>query len=491
MDSVYNSPLYKDLASIQETREHIKTAKAAQKIFSSFDQEKVDKIIEAMAKAGFENAHKLAVMAVEETGMGIVWDKVQKNQFASKNVYEFIKNMKTRGIIGEDKKNRIYEIADAMGVVAGIIPTTNPTSTIIFKAIIAVKAGNSIVFSPHPRAIKCSCEAARIMEEAAVGAGAPKGLINCITLCTKESSEELMSHRDINVILATGGSLMVKAAYSSGKPAYGVGPGNVPAFIERSANIQKAVKDIILSKSFDNGTICASEQAVITEEITKEQVTQEFERQGGYFVSASEQMLLERTVMQQSGGVNPEVVGQSAKTIAAMAGIRIPDKTKVLIVRLENTGKATPLSAEKLCPVLGFYVERDWLSACERCYELLELGGLGHSLVIHSQNEQVIKEFALKKPVNRILVNTPSSLGAIGLTTGLQPSLTLGCGTRGGNITSDNVGPQHLFNRKRLAYNNSSDNKKPEENMNYIYKSNEIYAAVKEHINSIPKNSNK
>lgn len=480
MDSVNKNPLSNDLASIQETRDLIKGAKLAQEQYCWFSQEKVDKITASMAKAGYENARRLAEMAVSETGIGVVEDKVKKNQFASKNVQEYIKDMKTAGIICEDVSNEIIEVADPMGIVAGIVPTTNPTSTVIFKSIIAVKSRNAIVFSPHPRAVKCSMEAARLMEEAAVSAGAPRGLVNCISLCTREGTEELMSHKDIDVILATGGAAMVKAAYSSGKPAYGVGPGNVPAFIEKSADIPRAVKDIITSKTFDNGTICASEQAVLAEEAIAEQVVREFMKQGGYFVKEAELKLLEKTVMQPGGGVNPNVVGQSPGKIAGMAGISIPAGTRVIIALLNATGKSAPLSYEKLCPVLGFYVEKDWQKACERAYELLELGGLGHSLVIHSQNDEIIREFALKKPVNRILVNTPSSFGAIGLTTGLQPSLTLGCGTKGGNITSDNVGPQHLINKKRLAYSKTVDNKSLEEKRNYIYKLDEITRVVSE-----------
>ena len=325
-----------------------------------------------------------------------------------------------------------------MGVVIGLVPTTNPTSTVIYKALIALKARNSIVFSPHPRAAKCTLEAARIMEEAAQSAGAPRGVVNCLTLTTKEATDELMHHPLTAVILATGGSAMVKAAYSAGKPAYGVGPGNVPAFIERTADVPKAVSDILASKTFDNGTICASEQAIIVEEVIAEQTIAELQRQGGYFLSDQELPLIESTVILANGGVNPKVVGQSPKVIAEMAGIKIPAGTRVLIGRLNGVGKKFPLSAEKLCPVLAFYVDKDWQQACERCFELLKYGGIGHSLVIHSQNQAVIMEFAMKKPVFRILVNTPSSQGAIGLTTGLTPALTLGCGTWGGSITADN-----------------------------------------------------
>jgi acetaldehyde dehydrogenase (acetylating) len=441
-----------DLLSMQEARELIKTAYGAKEILAGFDQIKIDRIIDAMAKAGYENAKRLATMAVDETGFGVVADKILKNQFAAKNVYDYIKGIKTVGVISEDPVRKVVEIAEPMGVVVGLVPTTNPTSTVIYKALIALKARNSIVFSPHPRAAKCTLEAARIMEEAAVSAGAPRGVVNCLTLTTKEATDELMHHRLVAVILATGGSAMVKAAYSAGKPAYGVGPGNVPAFIERTADVSKAVADILASKTFDNGTICASEQAIIVEEIIAEQAIAELKRQGGYFLSEKELPLIESTVILPNGGVNPKVVGQSPKVIAEMAGIKIPEGTKVLIGRLNGVGKKFPLSAEKLCPVLAFYVDKDWQKACERCFELLNYGGIGHSLVIHSQNQAVIMEFAMKKPVFRILVNTPSSQGAIGLTTGLSPALTLGCGTWGGSITADNVGPLHLINRKRLAY---------------------------------------
>ncbi|RCX18009.1 acetaldehyde dehydrogenase [Anaerobacterium chartisolvens] len=438
--------------SIKEANLLMQTAYDSQKLIAGLDQIKVDRIVEAMVEAGYKNARRLAVMAVEETKIGVAEDKEIKNRFATRNVHEYIKNMRTAGIIKEEPDKGVVEIASPMGVVVGIIPTTNPTSTILYKAIIAVKSRNSIVFSPHPRAIKCSLEAARLMEEAAVSAGAPKGLINCLSVTTREATDELMHHLKTSVILATGGSAMVKAAYSSGNPAYGVGPGNVPAFIERSADITDAIEKIISSKTFDNGTVCASEQAIVTEAIIAERVIDELKKQGGYFVSGADLAALENIVIQPNGGVNPKVVGQSPETIASLAGITIPEGTKVIVASLKGVGKDFPLSAEKLCPVLGLYIEKDWKEACERCFELLQYGGLGHSLVIHSKNEDIIREFAIKKPVFRILVNTPSSQGAIGYTTGVAPALTLGCGTLGGSITSDNVTPLHLINIKRLAY---------------------------------------
>lgn len=473
-----------DLLSIQEARELVKSAYLSQQILAGFDQAGVDKIVEAMAKAGYENARRLAQMAVEETGFGVADDKVLKNQFATKNVYEHIKDMRTAGIISEDTAKKVVEIAEPMGVVLGIVPTTNPTSTVMYKAIISLKSRNSIVFSPHPRAVKCSQEAARIMEEAAVAAGAPRGLVSCIGLCTREATDELMRHPQVAVILATGGSAMVRAAYSAGKPAYGVGPGNVPAFIEKSADVKKAVSNVLASKTFDNGTICASEQAVVTEKAIADKVIEELRLQGAYFVPENEVKPLEQTVIMPAGGVNPKVVGKSPQFIADLAGIEIPEKTRVLVVRLNSVGKNSPLSAEKLCPVLGLYIEEDWHKACERCLELLQYGGIGHSMVIHSRNDEIIREFALKKPVFRILVNTPSSQGAIGLTTGLDPALTLGCGTWGGSITADNVSPLHLINRKRLAYSMEDNIEEPctAEVRGLCFTREEIVRAVKNYL---------
>lgn len=441
--------------SADQARKLIDRAYESQKLFASFSQERVDRIVESMVRAGSENALRLAAMAVNETGMGVVEDKAVKNRFATVNLYEYIRDMRTADVISRDEQKKVYEIAAPMGVVADIVPTTNPTSTVLFKSIISLKARNAVVFSPHPRAVRCSMEAARLMEEAAAAAGAPGGLVGCLSVCSKEATDELMTNSRTAVILATGGAAMVKAAYASGKPAYGVGPGNVPAFIERTADIPDAVDKIIASKTFDNGTICASEQAIVTENVVAEQVIRELMRKKVYFVSGNDRTALENTVIRQGGGVNPKVVGQSPSVIASLAGIKIPEGTKALAVYLEGVGSQYPLSAEKLCPVLAFYSEENWEKACERCIELLNYGGLGHSLVIHSKDDKVIMEFGLKKPVSRILVNTPSSQGAIGFTTALSPSLTLGCGTTGGNITSDNVTPMHLINKKRLAWHTS------------------------------------
>lgn len=465
--------------SVKQADDMMKAAYESQKILAGFDQAKIDRIVEAMAKVGYENARSLAFMAVKESKIGVAEDKIIKNQFATKNLVDYIRNMRTVGIIREDAENGIVEIAAPMGVVVGIVPTTNPTSTIMYKAIIAIKSRNTIVFSPHPRAVQCSMEAARLMEEAAVAAGAPKGIINCLSICTREATDALMHHPKAAVILATGGSAMVKAAYSSGTPALGVGPGNVPAFIERTADIADAVEKILSSKTFDNGTVCASEQAIIAEDVVADKVIAELKARGAYFVSGADRQALEKTVIQPNGGVNPKVVGQSPKTIAELAGIQIPEGTRVMVAFEDGVGKNHPLSAEKLCPVLAFYKVKDWMEACELCFELLEYGGLGHTLSIHTKNDQIVREFGLEKPVNRILVNTPSSQGAIGYTTGLAPSLTLGCGTMGGSITSDNVTPMHLINIKRIAYHKSSGQKQPDcKVVSYSFTRAEIMRAI-------------
>lgn len=440
-----------DLISIQEARDIARKAKAAQQALADFSEEKINLIVAAMAEAGAANAEWLAKMAVEETKFGVFEDKVTKNVFASTNVYNYIKDMKTIGVIKEDLEKKIVEVAAPVGVIMGIIPSTNPTSTTIYKSLISVKSGNGIVFSPHPNAARCTFAAAQVMHEAAVNAGAPEGIIGCLTKTTIAATNELMHHDDIALILATGGSAMVRAAYSAGKPAYGVGPGNVPAFIERTADIKQAVADIIRSKTFDNGTICASEQAVIAEEPVKEQVIAEMKAQGAYFLNKEEIERVTRVVMTPKGGMNPALVGRSALVVADRAGIKVPGGTRVLVAPLDGYGQDYPLSHEKLTTVLAFYSAKDWHDACLLSIELLKLGGIGHSFVIHTRDEQVAREF-IKKPVFRILVNTPSALGAVGYTTGLAPSFTLGCGTWGGSSTSDNVTPLHLINIKRQAY---------------------------------------
>lgn len=441
-----------DLRSIQEARDALRLAAEARGKLASMTQEQVDKMVQNMSEAGQINAMVLAKMAVEETGFGVYEDKTTKNMFAAKNVFDSIIGLKTVGIIHRDQERRIAEIAEPMGVIVGLVPSTNPTSTVIYKSLISIKARNPIIFSPHPSAVGCTGRAAEIMADAACAAGAPRNAIQWLSFCTKQATDELMHHEETALILATGGSGMVKAAYSAGKPAYGVGPGNVPAFIERTANIGKAVSDIISSRVFDNGTVCASEESIVTETAIEDKVIEEMKAQGACFVNDSEADALGRLLVFSDGRMNPATVGRDAMTLARMAGIRVPEGTRALVARVRGVGPEYPLSREKLCSVLAFYVEPTWQAACERCIEILRLGGIGHSLVIHSRDEAVIREFAFKKPVFRVLVNTPATHGAIGLSSGLEPALTLGCGTWGGSITSDNVGPMHLVNRKRVAY---------------------------------------
>jgi acetaldehyde dehydrogenase (acetylating) len=455
--------LDRDLCSLQEARNLVRAAGKAQTALMNFTQEQVDRIIDMMREAGEANAARLAMMAVSETGMGNYNDKCFKNYFASRTVYESIKDLKTVGIIRRDNEQKIWEIAEPVGVIAAIIPTTNPTSTVIFKAMIALKSRNAIVFSPHPSAVRCTNEAAKIMHQAAVAAGAPEGVIGCILNGSMGATAELMKHPDVGLILATGGSALVKAAYSSGKPALGVGPGNVPAFVERSADLAQAAEYIVMGKTFDNGTICASEQAVVAEECIADELITHLQRQGAHFLDAEEVRKVARVVMLAGGGVNPKVVGKEAKFIAQLAGISIPEQTRCLVAPLAGVGPQWPLSYEKLTTVLGFYRVADWHEGCERCLQLLEAGGIGHSLAIHSNNEEIIREFALKKPINRLLVNTPAALGGVGATTGLSPSFTLGCGTWAGSSVSENVTPLHLINIKRVAWHQRIPERKPVE----------------------------
>ncbi|QDR82446.1 acetaldehyde dehydrogenase (acetylating) [Sporomusa termitida] len=440
-----------DLQSVQETRNLARQAKQAQTQLATFNCEQIDKIIRNMVKAAEENAVSLAKLAVEETGFGKVEDKVFKNHFASTELYKFIQPMQTIGVIKEDKINKVMEIAEPVGVLMGIIPSTNPTSTAIYKAIIAIKSRNGIVFSPHPSALKCTLQAARLMNDAAVAAGAPANIIGCIAKPSMDATNELMKCDEVAMIIATGGSAMVKAAYSAGKPALGVGPGNVPAYIERTANISKAVKNIIASKTFDNGTICASEQSVIVEECIRDQVMEEFRRQGGYFMTPAETNQVAGKLFVRGHAMNAKMVGRSAQAIADSAGITIPPGTKVLLGEQQGVGEAYPLSYEKLTTVLAFYTVQEWQEACDLCIKLLNNGGVGHSLSLHTENPEMTMKFA-GKPVFRILVNTSSSQGGVGASTGLSPAFTLGCGTWGGSATSDNVTPLHLINIKRVAY---------------------------------------
>jgi acetaldehyde dehydrogenase (acetylating) len=441
-----------DLRSVQQARELVTKARQAWETYAHFTQEQVDRIVEAAALAASSAAHELAKLAVEETGYGVVEHKFIKNKFAAADVYRFIRDMKTVGIIREHPERKVIEIAEPVGVVAAIIPSTNPTSTAIYKILISLKSRNAIVLSPHPSAAKCILRTTELMKEAALSAGAPAGLVECMTEVSLEGTRELMSHRRTSVILATGGMGLVRAAYSSGKPAFGVGPGNVPAYIESSADVPGAVRDVLTGKSYDNGTLCCSEQALVCDAAIETQVRDCVVREGGYFLSKEQMRDLAKVAVLPSRLANPEIVGKSARFIAEKAGFAVPEGTRVLVAELEGVGREHPLSIEKLSPILAFYVVRDWKEGCERSKQILAYGGMGHTLAIHSRNDDVIREFALQKPAFRIVANTTATHGAVGFSTGLSPAMTLGCGAYGGNITSDNITPMHLINVKRLAY---------------------------------------
>ncbi len=441
--------------SIETLNDRIERAKKAQKIYATFTQEQVDKIFKAAAAAADKARIPLAKMAVADTGMGIVEDKIIKNHFASEYIYNKHKNAKTCGIISEDKTNGIKIVAEPLGVIAGIIPTTNPTSTAIFKSLICLKTRNAIVFSPHPRAKASTIAAAKLVLDAAVKAGAPEDIIGWIDEPSMDLSNALLHHPDIACILATGGPGMVKAAYSSGKPALGVGPGNVPAIIDETADIQMAVSSILLSKTFDNGMICASEQSVIIVDDVYEQVKKEFEYRGAYILNQKEQDKVAKIILTEQGTVNPKIVGQSAHNIGELAGIKVDKDAKVLIGEEKEVDIKNPFSHEKLSPILGMYRAKDYEDAVEKAHQLVMIGGAGHSAALYTDArvQDRIDFFAKKIPTCRLLINSPSSQGGIGdlYNFKLEPSLTLGCGSWGGNAVSGNVGVEHLLNYKTVA----------------------------------------
>ncbi len=425
----------------------------ALKAMADFDQEKVDHIVHEMAMAALDKHMYLAKLAVEETGRGIYEDKAIKNMYASEYIWHSIKHDKTVGVINEDKQKGLIEIAEPVGVVCGVTPTTNPTSTTIFKAMIALKTRNPIVFAFHPSAQKCSAEAARIVRDAAIAAGAPEHCVQWIEYPSIEATQGLMNHPGIAIVLATGGSGMVKSAYSTGKPALGVGPGNVPSYIEKTAKLKRAVNDLIVSKTFDNGMICASEQAVIVDKEVYAAVKAEFQAHQVYFVKKEELQKLEDAVMNEGKyAVNPAIVGHSAEEIASLAGIDVPKGTKLLIAELAGVGPDYPLSREKLSPVLAMIKANSTEQGFELCEGMLELGGLGHTAVIHTENEELQVKFGLRMKACRILVNTPSAEGGIGnIYNEMIPSLTLGCGSYGKNSVSRNVSAVNLINVKTVA----------------------------------------
>jgi acetaldehyde dehydrogenase (acetylating) len=440
----------KDLVSVQQARDLVEAAHRAQAEVAQFDQAKIDRICEAMAKAALREAARLGAMAVEETGYGIPDDKREKNRFAAEDVWNYFRSLRTKGIVSESKD--VVEIASPRGVVAGVIPSTNPTSTAIFKILIAIKSRNTVVLSPHPSAAKCINETARVMREAGVKEGLPADAIGCMTTATIEGTESLMKHKQTAVILATGGIGLVRAAYSSGKPAFGVGPGNVPVCIERSADVPKAVQDILTGKCFDNGTICASEQAVICDAPIEQAVREQFRLQGAHFLSAAEADQLGKVVATPQRSLNPAIVGRSVEVIAKMAGLNVPPGTRCLLVDVGGVGRDYPLSMEKLSPILAFYVADGLAQAAKRAQEVLRYGGMGHTAGIHTRSREMAVQFGAEMPASRITVNTPTTHGAIGFSTALPPSMTLGCGSWGGNVTSDNVSPLHLMDIKRVAF---------------------------------------
>lgn len=443
------------VSSLEQLDALVARVKQAQAVFAEFSQQQVDVIFRSAALAAADARIPLARMAVEETGMGVMEDKVIKNHFASEYIYNKYKDEKTCGVLSEDDSFGTITIAEPIGILCGIVPTTNPTSTAIFKALIALKTRNAIIFSPHPRARRSTCEAARLVLEAAVAAGAPQDIIGWIDEPSVELSNALMQHPDINLILATGGPGMVKAAYSSGKPAIGVGAGNTPAVIDETADIKRAVASILMSKTFDNGVVCASEQSVIVVDSIYDAVRERFSRHGGYILSAQETAAVAGVILNR-GSLNAAIVGQSAVKIAAMAGITVPADTKVLIGEVSDLSNDEAFAHEKLSPTLAMYRARDFADACDKAAALVALGGIGHTSALYTDQDlqgERIRYFGDKMKTARILINTPSSHGGIGdlYNFSLAPSLTLGCGSWGGNSISENVGPKHLINKKTVA----------------------------------------
>ncbi len=441
-----------DLQSIQEARRLSEACYKAQQQFIAFNQEQVDNVCAAMADAAYNESRRLGEMAKDETGYGIALHKMLKNQLGSRNLWESIKDIKTVGIIREDRVKHIVEIGWPMGVVAALTPSTNPTSTTMYKILISVKSRNGIVVAPHPAAYHCSLETAKIMSKAGEAAGMPHGLVSCMSKVSLAGTQELIGHRRISVILATGGSAMVRAAHSVGKPAYGVGPGNAPCYVDGSADIKKAAHDIVSSKAFDNSLICATEQSIVVDKLIASKLRSEMEHIGAYFVNLKQKTALANVLFSPKGVINRYSVGQTPESLSQMADIQVPAGTRILVVPLNKVGKEEPLSREKLTTVLGWYEVDGWESGIECCMKLVNFGGRGHTMIIHATDKNIIMNFGLKIPVFRILVNTMGSLGAVGGTTSLSPSLTLGSGGIGHSITGDNITTTHLLNIKRIAY---------------------------------------
>jgi acetaldehyde dehydrogenase (acetylating) len=450
-DAAYLDP---ELAAIGEARFKAQAARKAFEDFQGVTQAQADRIVQAMAQAAQDAAQELARLAVDETGYGVYEDKILKNLFNAKFCAHAMMQMRTLGVLWVDEVNRVTAIGVPMGVIAGIIPVTNPTSTTIFKCLAAVKSGNAIVCAPHPRAAKCCARTVEIMAAAAEKAGAPQGLLGCLSGGQLPATRELMAHRDIALVMATGGAAMVRAAYSSGKPTLAVGAGNVPVYIHRSAaDVGEAALMIVVSKSFDNGTACVAEQSVVLDEPIADAAIKAFEQHGTVFLDAEYQRRLAELLFIGRGALNPEAVGQTAIELARRIGLTVPSGTKVLGAVLNDVGPQTPLSAEILGPVLSFYRARGLDAAHARCREVLAFGGEGHTLGLHGRDQAMIARMS-DLPASRIVVNTPSLLGGMGFSAGTDPSFMLGTGTWSGSIVSDNVGPLHLINIKRVAHEN-------------------------------------
>lgn len=447
--------LDKDLLARQEARRLAKKGAEAQRVLARMGQEKLDTIVRAVAEAFEKEAEGLAELAVRETGFGNAADKKKKNLFACRDVWNAVKEMKAVGILRETPG--LWEVGVPVGLICAIVPSTNPTSTVCYKALIALKSGNAIVFSPHPKAANCTFQAARIVAMAAEAAGAPQGSVSCLGIPSMDGCRELMTAPEVRLILATGGPAMVRAAYSSGKPAIGVGAGNGPAYIHASADVPAALQAIARSKSFDYGTVCASEQSIIVEKKMEETVRREAERQGFFFLNTGDAGALAKLLFRPNGTLNPEIVGKPAEELAKKAGFSVPPGTRVLVAREQEAGPTRPYSMEKLCPVLAFFVMDSEEAVLQKAVEVLTHEGSGHTFAIHARDEGVIRRFALEIPVSRFLVNTPAALGGIGATTRLFPALTLGCGAVGGSSSSNNISPMDLVNIRRVAWDTGTE----------------------------------
>jgi acetaldehyde dehydrogenase (acetylating) len=441
-----------DLVSVQEVRTKVEKAYAGWLNYRNYSQAQVDAVVEAVGAKARAHARRLAEMAVQETGYGNVEDKIAKNLLNADLLVRSMRGMKTVGILREIPEQKVVEIGVPVGVVAAILPTTNPTSTAIYKTVISLKGGNAVVLSPHPRAKACTCATAALLIEAAQEAGAPADIIQCINNPSLDGTNALMRHPRTGVILSTGGSGIVRAAYSSGKPAFGVGPGNVPVLLEDSYDVDDAVRQVVEGKSFDYGTVCSSEQSLVASRARRDEVLSALKKHGAVMLNDQQREAVEKTLFSHGATVRAECVGQSPQRIAELAGFSVPAGARILVAEIQGVGKAHPLSAEKLSPVLALLFTDSFEASVRACEGILQFGGLGHTCVIFSKDDARIREFGLRMPAFRILVNTPAPQGSVGITTNLQPSMTLGCGAMGGNVTSDNVGPQHLINIKRIAW---------------------------------------